>query len=189
MSNGNNSAAEITGNEIFFNRFPRSGSKDMVAPGIGVREKARPVIYNNLLYRNGAGIGVLNMDSNAEPLKISGNKIFENYMGGINIRGGDGPTIDNRVSVEFNEIFRNMAVGIRSIKLSEVVIRFNEIYENRKAGISLWDVKKAKVEHNEIHGNFTSGIRLLDVPDVYVRKNHIYGNITTGIDFINWKLN
>ncbi len=55
IANGPNSAALVADNEIFDNRFPNATDEDPDAPGIGMREYARPVIENNVCYRNGAG--------------------------------------------------------------------------------------------------------------------------------------
>ncbi len=187
IANGSNSAALIAHNEIFQNRFPPSDQKNIFAPGIGIREKARPVIHDNICYQNEVGIGALNLDNHKKPLKITQNRIYGNMMAGINIRGTGSPGKNTRVFIEFNQIFNNRQAGIRCIKTSEVIARFNAVFQNRKAGISLWDVGTAAIEDNEIYGNFTSGIRLLDVAHVYVRRNHIFKNVTTGIDFIGWE--
>jgi len=192
ISNGGNSAAIITDNEIFNNRFPDSPQKQLFAPAIGVREQARPLIENNLCYRNGTGIGAINFDTNtfesiADDLVIRNNEVYENFMGGIGIRGIGGAHLKSRVIIEHNRIFRNMEAGIRCTKIQQATIRSNRIYRNRKSGISLWDVERGIVEKNEIFGNLTAGVRLLDVPSVSLRKNRIYENVTAGIDFIGWK--
>ncbi len=187
IANGSNSAAIIEGNEIFENRFPRAEEKQHFAPGIGVREKARPTIQNNLCYHNGVGIGILSLDSNRQPLTIQNNQLYENDMAGINIRGVGTPGAKNKVCIEYNRIYRNLESGVRTVKTSHVTLRFNDIFGNRKAGISLWDVGNADIEDNEIHGNITSGIRLLDVSSAKVQRNHIYDNVTVGIDLISWK--
>ncbi len=189
IANGSNSAAIITENEIFENRFPHGGQENHFAPGIGVREKARPLIKENLCYRNGVGIGVLSLDSNEQPLVIQTNRLYENSMAGISVRGVGGPGIKSQVCIEYNQIFHNLEAGVRFTKVAKASVYFNEIYGNRKSGLSLWDVNKAIVEDNEIFGNFTSGIRLLDVPSAIVRRNHIYGNVTAGIDIISWERN
>ena len=192
IANGSNSAAIITDNEIFENRFPDSAQKHQFAPAIGVREQARPLIENNLCYRNETGIGAINFDNNTfgsinEELVIRNNEVYENLMGGIGIRGIGRAHQKNTVVIENNRIFDNMEAGIRCTKIHQACIRSNRIYRNRKSGISLWDVELGIVEHNEIFGNLTAGVRLLDVPKVSLKKNRIYENVTTGIDFIGWK--
>lgn len=192
IANSSNSAAMITDNEIFNNRFPYSAQKHQFAPAIGIREQARPLIENNLCYRNETGIGAINFDNNtfksiSRDLVIRNNEIYENLMGGIGIRGIGGSHLRNRVIIEHNRIFDNMEAGIRCTKIQQATIRANRIYRNRKAGVSLWNIEQGIVEDNEIFGNLTAGIRLLDVPAVSLRKNRIYQNVTAGIDFIGWK--
>lgn len=187
ISNGSNSAALITRNEIFENRFPDSLHKQLFAPAIGVREKARPLIEHNLCYRNETGIGAINLDGNRQELVIRGNEIYENLMAGIGIRGIGGDHLDNRVLIERNMIFSNMEAGIRCTKIEEAYIKSNKIHDNRKSGISLWNVTKGMIEDNNIFENYTSGIRLLDVQTARLKGNRIYRNVTAGIDFIGWK--
>ena len=192
IANGSNSAAIITDNEIFNNRFPESAQKHQFAPAVGVREQARPLIENNLCYRNETGIGAINFDYNtfesiSQDLIIRNNEIYENLMGGIGIRGIGGAHLRNSVIIENNRIFDNMEAGIRCTRVGKATIISNRIYRNRKSGISLWNVQHGIVEKNEIFGNLTAGIRLLDVPEAELRKNRIYQNVTAGIDFIGWK--
>ncbi len=192
ISNGSNSAAIIRNNEIFNNRFPDTPQKHQFAPAIGIREQARPLIENNLFYRNEIGIGAINFDAAQgetanDDLVIRGNDISENLMGGIGIRGIGGAHIRNRVVIEHNNIYSNMEAGIRCTKIDRATIVFNRIYRNSKSGISLWDVGQGIIERNEIFGNLTSGIRLLDVQSVSLKGNSIHENVTTGIDFIGWK--
>ncbi len=187
IANGSNSAAQIVDNEIFENRFRDSGKKRHYAPGIGVREKARPLIEGNLCYRNGVGIGILNLDTSPTVLTIRRNQIHHNSIAGISVRGIGGPGVDSQVAIEFNRIFRNMEAGVRSTKTALVILRYNEIFENKKSGVSLWDVAKAVIEDNEIYSNYTSGVRLLAVPSAVVRRNYIYGNVTAGVDIVSWE--
>ena len=192
IANGSNSAAIITDNEIFNNRFPESAQKHQFAPAIGIREQARPLIENNLCYRNETGIGAINFDYNtfgsiSQDLVIRNNEVYENLMGGIGIRGIGGAHLRNSVVIEHNRIFNNMEAGIRCTRVGKALIKANRIYRNRKSGISLWNVQQGIVEENEIFGNLTAGIRLIDVPKVSLRKNRIYENVTAGIDFIGWK--
>ncbi|NPA94106.1 MAG: DUF1565 domain-containing protein [Thermodesulfobacteria bacterium] len=187
IANGSNSAAKILDNEIFGNRFKDSAKRRHFAPGIGLREKARPLIEGNLCYNNGVGIGILNLDSSPEALTIRNNEIHHNDIAGISIRGVGGPGIESSVLIEFNRIFNNLEVGVRSTKTTSVTLRYNEIFGNKKSGISLWDVNRAIIEDNEIYSNYTTGIRLLAVPMARVRRNHIYGNVTAGVDIVSWE--
>ncbi len=192
IANGSNSGAIISNNEIFDNRFPEQSQKQQFAPAIGVREQARPLIENNICYRNETGIGAINFDANsfgdpAQPLIIRGNEIYENLMGGIGIRGIGGAHITNRVIIENNRIYSNMEAGVRCTKIETATIRHNSIYSNRKSGVSLWNVQNGIIEDNKIFMNYTTGVRLLAVPVVSLKKNKIYENVTAGVDFIGWK--
>ena len=87
IGNGSNSAAHIIDNEIFGNVYDDVGGRDRVAPAIGIREQARPIIENNLCYRNGSGVGAVNFDSFEQPLIIRGNTFFNNKRAGISLQG------------------------------------------------------------------------------------------------------
>ena len=52
ISNGSNSAALITDNEMFENKFPGAVGEEQVAAGVGMREYARPVIDNNVCFHS-----------------------------------------------------------------------------------------------------------------------------------------
>ncbi len=186
MGNGSNSAAHIIDNEIFDNFYDDAGQRDRIAPAIGIREQARPIIEKNLCYGNGAGVGAVNFDSFKDPLIIKGNIFFNNKRAGIGLLGIGSLRTGVKAIIENNTIYGNLTSGIRCTKVDNVVIRYNNIYDNRKSGISLWDVGKTIIEDNEIHGNLTTGIRLLDVPSASVQRNNIYRNVTAGIDFISW---
>jgi nitrous oxidase accessory protein NosD len=187
IANGPNSAALIVNNEIFDNQFPGATDKDRDAPGIGVREYARPVIENNVCYRNGAGIGGINLDSRDEALIIRNNILYHNRRAGIGLRGIGGAETNIRAVIGNNKIYGNLKAGMRLSKIDKVDIMYNTIFDNRRAGIVFLNVDKAIIEDNEICGNLTTGIRLLNVPSATVRRNHIYNNLTDGIDFIGWQ--
>ena len=187
IGNGSNSAAHIIDNEIFDMYYPDAGSADRVAPGIGIREKARPIIENNLCYRNGTGVGAVNFDSFEQPLIIRGNTFFHNKRAGIGLRGIGSLKTQVKAVIENNTIYGNMTAGIQCLKTDDVTIRYNNIYANRTSGISLWNVDNVVIEDNEIHGNLTAGIRLLDIIGAEVRRNDIYQNVTAGIDFHGWE--
>jgi len=187
IGNASNSAAHIIDNEIFDNYYSDPGEADRVAPAIGIREQGRPVIENNICYRNGTGVGAVNFDSFEQPLIIRGNTFFHNRRAGIGLLGLGSLRTQVKAVIENNTIYGNLAAGIRCIKTDSVVIRYNTIYDNRKSGISLWDVDKTVIEDNEIHGNLTAGIRLLNVAAALIQRNDIYRNVTTGIDFIGWE--
>ena len=187
LGNGSNSAAHIIDNEIFNNSYPEGEAEDRVAPAIGVREKARPIIENNLCYNNGVGVGAINFDSFEQPLIIRGNTLFNNRRAGIGLQGIGTLKTQVKTVIENNIIYGNLTAGIRCKKTDNVVIRYNDIYDNRKSGVSLWSVNEAVVEDNEIHGNLTAGIRLLAVESASIQRNSFYQNVTDGIDFIGWE--
>ena len=187
LANGPNSAALIVDNEIFDNQFPDATDKDQDAPGIGVREYARPTIDNNICYRNGAGIGGINLYSHDQALIIRNNILHNNRRAGIGLRGIGGAKTNIEAVIENNKIYVNLKSGMRLSKIDKVKIAYNTIFHNRKAGITFLNVDKAIIEDNEIFGNLTAGIRLLNVPSATLRRNHIYQNITAGIDFIGWQ--
>ncbi len=187
IGNGSNSAAHIIDNEIFDNEYPDPNEGDRVAPAIGVREQARPIIENNICYRNGIGVGAINFDSYEKPLVIRGNTFFHNRRAGIGLQGIGTLKTGVMAVIENNTIYGNLTAGIRCKKMDNVVIRYNVIYDNRKSGISLWNVNRSIIEDNDIHGNLTAGVRLLAVDEVSLRRNTIYRNVTTGIDLISWE--
>jgi F-box protein 11 len=187
ISNGPNSAALIVDNEIFDNRFPDATDKDPDAPGIGVREYARPIIENNICTRNGAGIGGINLDSRDQALIIRNNVLFDNRRAGIGLRGLGGAKTDIRAVIENNKIYGNLKAGIFSSKIDGVHILYNTVFDNALAGIALFNVGEAVIEDNEVYGNLTAGMRLLNVPASTVRRNHVYDNLTAGVDFIGWQ--
>jgi hypothetical protein len=187
IANGPNSAALVVDNEMFDNQFPDATDKDRDAPGIGVREYARPVIENNVCYRNGSGIGGINLDSHDQPLIIRNNILHNNRRAGIGLRGIGGAKTNIEAVIENNKIYVNLKAGMRLSKIDKVKIVYNTIFDNRKAGIAFLNVDEAIIEDNEIFGNLTSGMRLLNVPSATLRRNHIYQNVTAGIDFIGWQ--
>ena len=187
IANGPNSAALIVDNEIFDNQFPHATDKDPDAPGIGVREYARPVIENNVCWGNGAGIGGINLDSCDQALIIRNNTLYDNRRAGIGLRGIGGAKTNIKAIIENNHIFGNLKAGMRLSKIDKVDIMYNTIFDNRRAGIIFLNVDKAIIEDNQICGNLTAGIRLLNVPSAALRRNHIYNNLTAGIDFVGWQ--
>ncbi len=187
ISNGSNSAAMIRNNEIFDNAFAGKTARMRAAPGIGIREFGRPVIDSNLCYRNGSGIGAINFDSNAQPLVIRNNVIFNNRRAGIALRGIGGVKTDIRAVVENNQVYGNLTSGMRFSKMDRVIVRYNAVYNNRRSGLGFYNLAEVVIEDNEVYGNLTSGIRLLDVGSGTLRRNHVYRNTTAGIDLISWK--
>jgi len=188
ISNAPNAIALVMENELFENRFPGADEAkgDLVGAGIGIRESGRPIIDDNVCYRNGVGIGGLNLDSHDRELIIRNNILYNNMTAGIGLRPNSSEKSNIRVVIENNKVYGNLLGGIRLSKMDSVVVRYNTVSENRMAGLLLTNVDEAFIEDNESYGNLTAGIRLLDVPVVTVRGNHIYQNGIAGIDFIGW---
>lgn len=189
IANASNAAALVMNNELFDNQFPNADEAkgDQVGAGIGVREKGRPIIDNNVCYRNGVGIGGLNLVSHDRELIIRNNILYSNKTAGIGLRPISSGESNIRTVIENNKVYGNLLAGMRISKMDSVEIRYNTVSDNGQAGILLTNVGEAFIEDNEIYGNLIVGIRLLDVPAVSVRRNHIYKNATAGIDFIGWK--
>jgi parallel beta-helix repeat protein len=187
IANGSNSAALIKDNELFGNQFPDSEAADRVAAGIGMREYARPIIENNVCYRNGTGIGGVNLDSHDRELIIRNNTIYNNKRAGIGLRAISSRESNVRTLIENNKIYENLQAGLRISKVDSVVLKHNTIFDNRDTGLTFLNIDETVIEDNDIYGNLTAGIRLLDVPAAIVRRNHIYQNVSGGIDFIGWE--
>ncbi len=187
IGNGSNSEAHIIDNEIFDNEYPEGWDDDRVAPGIGVREMARPIIENNVIYANGVGVGAINFSSFEKPLLIRGNTLFNNRRAGIGLKGLGGMETEADAVVENNIIYGNMTSAILCKRVDNVRIRYNTMFDNRKAGIALWSVDHIVIEDNDIHGNLTAGIRITDIKTAVIRRNTIYQNVTAGIDFTSWE--
>ena len=188
ISNAPNATALVTDNELFDNRFLNADEAkgELVAAGIGVRESGRPTIDNNVCYRNGVGIGGLNLDSHDRELIIRNNILYDNNTAGIGLRPISSEKSNIRAVIENNKAYGNLKGGIRMSKMDSVVIRYNVVSGNRQAGLLLTNVGEAFIEDNEIYGNLEAGIRLLDVSAATVRRNHIHQNGIAGIDFIGW---
>jgi len=189
ISNAPNAAATIMDNELFENRFPDADESkgELVAAGIGIRESGRPIIDNNVCYRNGVGIGGLNFSSHDQELIIRNNILYNNKTGGIGLRPSSSGKTNIRAVIENNKVYGNLSAGMRFSKMDGVVIKYNTVSGNRQAGIILTNVDEAFIEDNEIYGNLEAGIRLLDISAVTARRNHIYQNGIAGIDFIGWE--
>ncbi len=186
-SNGPNSAATVVDNELFDNYFPEATDKDPDAPGIGVREYARPIIENNMCYRNGAGIGGINLVRHEQPLIIRNNMLFDNRRAGIGLRTLRGVKADVRAVIENNEIHGNLKAGVMLSRLSEAEIRNNRISDNGEAGMAFLSISEIQVEDNQIYGNSKAGIRLVDVPTAILRRNRIHDNFLAGVEFVGWE--
>ena len=187
ISNGPNSAALVADNEVFDNRFPDAADEDPDAPGIGVREYARPIIESNVCYRNGSGVGDINLDSHEQALVIRNNVFYENRRGGIGLRGIGGDNTHIIAVIEKNKVYGELRAGMRLSKLDRVDVKDNTVFDNRRAGIVFLNVEEAIIENNEIFGNLTAGVRLFNVPSATLKGNHIYENVTAGIDFVGWQ--
>ncbi len=189
ISNGPNSEGIIRGNEIFDNHFTSRTNRGKVPPGIGIREYARPVIEENTCYRNGSGIGGINLDVNENPLVIRNNRLFENRRAGIRLKAL--PDRKGRLDaiIQGNTIYGNLDAGIMAINIHVMELISNKVYDNMASGLALFEPNRVLVESNEIYRNLDAGLRLVDATDVKVRKNRIYQNVTAGIHFAGWGKN
>lgn len=187
ISNGANSAALIAENEFFENRFPDATEGDDDAPGIGMREYARPTIEDNICYRNGAGIGGLNLDSHDDPLIVRDNTLYYNRRAGLGLRALGKADSNVAVIIENNKIFGNLRAGIRLSKVDSADIQYNIIANNRRTGISFFNLRQILVADNDINGNLRAGMRVLNVPHATFKRNHVHDNLTAGIDFVAWE--
>ena len=186
ISNGPNSEGIIRGNEVFDNHFTGRTNSSEVPPGIGIREYARPLIEGNTCYRNGSGIGGINLDVNQKPLIIRNNRLFENRRAGIRLKALPNRSGRLNATILGNTIYGNLDAGIMAINVHGMKLVSNKVYDNMASGLALFEVNRVIVESNEIYRNLDAGLRLVDATDVKVRKNRIYQNATAGIHFAGW---
>lgn len=183
ISNGPNSAALVVENELFDNYF-EGDRKD--APGIGIKEYARPIVKENICYRNGSGIGGDSIVADPAPLEISENLVFANRRSGIafsSINVNAGSVV---VHIRNNEVHSNRYSGIALNKIDDAHIEGNTIYNNMKAGIVMIKLQSAAIENNEVSGNQTAGMKMYDVSAATVKGNHVHQNLAGGIDIAGW---
>ncbi|MGA1867494.1 MAG: right-handed parallel beta-helix repeat-containing protein [bacterium] len=184
ISNGPNSRARISYNESFGNRFTTAKrTEDLDAPGIGMREYARPIIEHNLCHHNGAGIGGINLISNPHPIIIRYNTLHYNRRGGIGLRAIDTQQNNITVAIEQNIICNNLRGGIYLKHISESLIKNNQIYRNIRAGISYFEGIRSIIQENEIFGNLKAGVRM-EAEEATIENNNIYYNLLTGIEVV-----
>lgn len=184
ISNGPNSAAMVSQNEVFDNFFT-GDRKD--APGIGIKEYARPTIIENICYRNGSGIGGDSISADDDSLEIAGNLIFANRRSGIALSSINEGKKSVIVTIRDNEIHANRYSGISMNKIDSANIDGNTVFNNMKAGIAMINILSAKIENNDISGNQTAGIKLYDVSTTLLKNNHIHQNLAGGVDIVGWQ--
>ncbi|MGA1874950.1 MAG: nitrous oxide reductase family maturation protein NosD [bacterium] len=186
ISNGSNSFSIIEDNEIFNNHFPRAKDTEQDAPGIGMREYARPQIRHNLCYQNGSGIGGLALINHDQPIMIQGNILRHNQHAGIGMRTLDKQQENVSIFIEDNEIYGNLRSGLWLAYVTESTIKNNRIYHNLRAGIALQDVQKTSIIQNTIFGNLAVGL-IIDAREALIAQNQIYHNLDTGINILPYR--
>lgn len=180
IANGPNSMALIEDNEIFNNHFQQAKDTEQDAPGIGIREYARPRIIHNLCYQNGSGIGGLDLVTHDRPIVIQDNIIRHNWRAGIGLTGINDRQKNITVSIEGNEVYGNLKAGVRLESITESNLKANQIHHNLRAGIAVHGGGITRIIQNTISGNLSAGL-VIDTREALVRHNMIYHNLTTGI--------
>ena len=183
IANGPNSIAIIQDNEIFNNHFPQAKDSEQDAPGIGMREYARPRIIQNLCYQNGSGIGGLDLVSHDQPVVIQNNILRNNWRAGISLQGINNQQENITALIEGNEIYGNLRAGIRLENITDSTIEGNQVSNNLQAGIALYEAKVARIVRNSIFGNLTVGL-IIDAKKAMIEQNRIYHNLNAGISVL-----
>ncbi|MCL6582282.1 MAG: right-handed parallel beta-helix repeat-containing protein [bacterium] len=180
IANGPNSMALIQDNEIFNNHFPQAKDKEQDAPGIGIREYARPRILHNLCYQNGSGIGGLDLVSHDQPIVIQGNILRHNWRAGISLTAINNQQKHIVASIEENEVYGNLKAGIRLENISEATIRGNQVNHNLRAGIAVHGGGVIRIIQNSILGNISAGL-VIEAQKALIEQNRIGYNLDAGI--------
>ncbi len=183
IANGSNSFSLIKDNEIFNNHFPQANDTEPDAPGIGMREYARPSIIHNLCYRNGSGIGGLDLVDHDQSIEIKNNILYHNSRAGIGLRAINNAQKKISVLIEGNEIFGNLRAGIFTAFINETIIKKNRIYNNLRAGLAQYKTEHTEITQNNIFGNLTVGL-ILEAKKALIEDNHIYNNLHSGINIL-----
>lgn len=183
IANGSNSLSLIKANEIFNNNFFQAKDLEHDAPGIGLREYARPQIINNLCYLNGSGIGGLDLVNNDQPIIIKDNIIRNNHRAGLGLRTLNKEQNNITVVLEGNTIYGNLKAGVWLANIPKAFIQANEIYTNMSSGIALYGAKMVSITQNIIHSNLTAGV-IMDAEEALIKKNRIFSNVNSGLTIL-----
>ncbi|MEW5804062.1 MAG: right-handed parallel beta-helix repeat-containing protein [bacterium] len=183
IANGPNSLALIEDNEIFENHADQAKDSEQDVPGIGIREYARPRIVRNLCYRNGSGIGGLDLVTHDQPIVIQDNTIRDNWRAGIGLRGINNQQEKITVIIEGNNIYGNLRAGMRIENITDATVQGNQICNNLRAGAAFYGLKDARIVRNVFAGNLTAGL-VLDIQRGVIEQNRIYRNLNTGINIL-----
>ena len=187
IANGSNSFSLIQDNEIFNNRFPQAKDTEKDAPGIGIREYARPCILDNFCYQNGSGVGGLDLVSHDQPIVIKSNILCNNKRAGISLRSINTEQKNITIIVEGNEVYGNLRNGMWLADITDVNFKNNSIYNNLRGGIALYNLKNVSVNQNRIYSNLSAGL-IIDAQKAFISQNQIYNNLNTGINILSsWK--
>jgi len=183
IANGPNSLSLIQDNEIFNNHFQQAKDSEQDAPGIGIREYARPRIVRNLCYQNGSGIGGLDLVSHDQPILVQDNILRDNWRAGISLQGINDQQKNITALIERNKIYGNLKAGIRLEKITDSTIKGNQVCNNLQAGIAIYEAKVAGILSNSIFGNLTAGL-IIDAQKAMIEQNRIYHNLNTGVSVL-----
>lgn len=140
--------------------------------GIGVAERAEPIIRDNTCKENlRAGIGC----RNANPI-ITGNSCFQNIRAGIGCREGSKPVMRG------NQCYQNRRAGI-GIRMEGTapIVEDNECYENEMAGIGCRDGASPILRNNTCSRNKMAGIGVREGAKPLIVGNECRNNAMAGI--------
>ncbi|MGI9569399.1 MAG: right-handed parallel beta-helix repeat-containing protein, partial [Desulfobulbia bacterium] len=113
---------------------------------------------------------------------IEDNKIYQNNLAGIRIRGS------LPVTIKKCQIYSNGETGIRFDTQAQAVLSGSSIFQNGRTGMQILDSDRITIENNRIYKNPLSGVRILGSIEnekhkllVRIAGNRIYLNQRAGI--------
>jgi parallel beta-helix repeat protein len=157
---GHYSKSVILKNEIFNN----------TNVGIACTDHAQPLIMENNIHDNGAGVAVKD-EANVEIFK---NLIVGNKLVGINISKKAKGTIRN------NNILTNGSTGVNIDQSLLSILEKNTIVDNGAEGIFVKNHSEATIHNNIIAGNLPT-ILQVDKSTATLTKNQVYTHDTGGM--------
>jgi parallel beta-helix repeat protein len=142
--------------------------------GIACTDQAAPVILENNIHDNGAGIGVKD-EANAEIFK---NLIVGNKLVGINVSKKAKATIRN------NNIMTNGSTGINLDNSPLGILEKNTVVDNGAEGIYVKNNSKATIHNNIVTGNLPTVLQVVKSTAV-LTNNQIYAKEDQGAINVN----
>jgi parallel beta-helix repeat protein len=113
---------------------------------------------------------------------IEDNKIYQNNLVGIRIRG------NSPVTIKKCQIYSNGETGVLFDTQAQAVLSDSSVFENGRAGINILDSGRIIIENNRIYKHLLGGVRILGTTEnekhklmVRVAGNRIYLNKRAGI--------